>query len=1493
MPSPPKFTSSSTTNSSGRASKSHRSSSDRSERKNANSSTSSLSVTSPQDLDDAMWYDEDQDIDDAIDDDLDEGPDDDDQDDLLRDLDQDDGPMIPDLGIHFHRLTGLLNGMSGRFRSLLQNLQRSAGNLSARLAALQELSEALSMATEDTLLGQFPTNAMVAELVACLGGAQPDRPAAITDWDEDAELAAVLAASGGGQDGQDEVAMYACRCIAHLLEALPDSARSIVKHNAVPLLVEKLQEVTFIDLAEQVLETLAKLSAHNAQAIVRAGGMQAMLQYLDFFSLYVQRTAMTTVANCCREIAPSNLSRVKDVLPMLKNALGHSDARLVEAATSAVCMIFKAFAPRAEMLSEVVGDCDIVHSLLTLLWRITGQSSGPALSAPVYAELLQALATTAGSSYVFAESLIANQSMELIFFLLSGALPTQKPSPTNILLNLAERPSAQVHGALALTTALLPALPNDGIFDPQNYTEKAYMALERRASREDLPIGQLDTHGGTSRRLSSAASKQARSIESRARIQSQWPNFYQRCISWLLPVLIEVCGASAEFDARKEVFASILRMLNYTDVKILEENMAQVPLASFLASVLASRKDDELAVESLQAIELLITKLPKIYDTLLIREGALHEIDLLAAAPGKGQWRAKLIQARWETRKASEAVLKPATSALDACSDVAKCLQDHKIDASGAKNILDRLATLLTQSEAVTSFELLHTGVVDALYTFITSDSYQMPLPDRRDALANMMIAGEQLTASAGSELIKSLHSSLSRMEDFPVAHCVYKGSNSIAQQVRLRLEAESDIAALLPPTFHTMMVSIHGVATVQTLHDFLRPKVELATSGKPMRGISEVLAALAQEDDEDDHEESVPPVLEQIPDESSGTESHSEADATHSDTRSGPCTAPGSESNSDWDMPVEVEAETEAPAMTQSSGQARASRGSYAAAVQSREHAWHLEFWMGSDWMPLNSTLYACVHRAAAQDGNTLENQAVHTVKFRRVPGEAAPAKPAKSLEQRTKTYQVTLPSCIPADAPYRGVLQLLGALHDLVEASRHRYSAMGLDDGLFLNNKLTAKLAQQLNEPLVVISACMPEWTEALPVTFPFLFSFQTRLAYFQATALGRARLLNRYKKLLSQPFDDVLQMLAQVPRQKVRIARNKLLPSAIKVLELYGSGRYALEVEYFDEVGSGSGPTLEFYALVSQAFARADLGIWRGDQRDERDPTYLDTRHGLYPTSDPSISPSTYTSLFMTLGRFIAKALLDDRLIDVPLHPVFFRQLLRQPIELDIDTVQEIDPTFARSLTALKHMPAPDLNDLQLPYTMPGTDTPLSQDVALVSDTNVHQYVKDVVHKVLDIESALNAFREGFNQVMPLNHLRIFSAEELVQLVAHHEEDWSEAALRRAILPDHGFTGESREILDLIAIMTSFDIQERQLFLQWLTGAKRLPMGGFQALQPPLTVVRRDHEPPLTADDYLPSVMTCVNYLKLPRYTSREVMRQRLYTAVHEGLTSFHLS
>jgi hypothetical protein len=104
-------------------------------------------------------------------------------------------------------------------------------------------------------------------------------------------------------------------------------------------------------------------------------------------------------------------------------------------------------------------------------------------------------------------------------------------------------------------------------------------------------------------------------------------------------------------------------------------------------------------------------------------------------------------------------------------------------------------------------------------------------------------------------------------------------------------------------------------------------------------------------------------------------------------------------------------------------------------------------------------------------------------------------------------------------------------------------------------------------------------------LPQHYPFLFPFSTRFSFLQSTSFGYARLILKWQNQQNQSndsgsrHDDTFGYLGRLQRQKVRISRKHLLESAIKVLELYGSLSSVLEVEYFEEVGTGLGPTLEF--------------------------------------------------------------------------------------------------------------------------------------------------------------------------------------------------------------------------------------------------------------------------------------------------------------------------
>ena len=158
----------------------------------------------------------------------------------------------------YRQLGSYMMGLSGRLKTMLNNIKPTA-DPTTRLVTLQELSELLSISTEDTLAGSFQVEQFVRELVKILGGRgadEDDDDEGDEDADEpdkDAALAAALAMSAGGGYDNLEAQVLACRCLANLMEALPGVAHTVVYHGAIPVLCSKLIEISYIDLAEQTL----------------------------------------------------------------------------------------------------------------------------------------------------------------------------------------------------------------------------------------------------------------------------------------------------------------------------------------------------------------------------------------------------------------------------------------------------------------------------------------------------------------------------------------------------------------------------------------------------------------------------------------------------------------------------------------------------------------------------------------------------------------------------------------------------------------------------------------------------------------------------------------------------------------------------------------------------------------------------------------------------------------------------------------------------------------------------------------------------------------------------------------------------------------------------------------------------------------------------------------------------------------------------------------
>lgn len=580
-------------------------------------------------------------------------------------------------------------------------------------------------------------------------------------------------------------------------------------------------------------------------------------------------------------------------------------------------------------------------------------------------------------------------------------------------------------------------------------------------------------------------------------------------------------------------------------------------------------------------------------------------------------------------------------------------------------------------------------------------------------------------------------------------------------------------------------------------------------------------------------------------------------------------------------------------------------------------------------------------------------------------------------------------------------------------------------IDHHHFTSSKLTSKATRQLQDPLAVVTSTFPSWLLQIAATCPFLLPFETRQHLFYSTAFDRERAIGRLQREFqhdNHTDHTDHRVLPRLEKKKCTVSRGDILRQADKIFNELHDPKVLLEVQFEGEVGTGLGPTLEFYALVSREMQRSDWSIWSGDlvevtnenvgeknkgfggkgEKAEKSgrsrsksssssapPTlhYVHHPNGLFPSPLPLHTKSSHLnrvlSRFRLVGKVMAKALMDSRLLDLPLNPALYQWLLAHNINnnnegsnnnknnnntcgggssrntisksvdggsgssnntnanhnklnnnttnnnkalLSIDDLARMDSTVHRFMEQLlqlvhnKHainhnnnlssdekcsqvksllLDGCSLEELSLNFCVPGH--PMVEMMKGGRDEwldvhNVEQYVKLSLEWLLQLgpERQLEALKEGFESLIPLTSLNIFYPHELDTLFCGNPfEAWTPQHLSIYCRVDHGFDLSSAPVQFLFQVLHSFTAQQQRMFLQFSTGSPRLPVGGLKSLSPSLTIVRKSIGAQEDADLFLPSVMTCANYLKLPHYSSLQVTRSKLLTAISEGQKSFHLS
>nr|DAD40895.1 TPA_asm: hypothetical protein HUJ06_015218 [Nelumbo nucifera] len=333
----------------------------------------------------------------------------------------------------------------------------------------------------------------------------------------------------------------------------------------------------------------------------------------------------------------------------------------------------------------------------------------------------------------------------------------------------------------------------------------------------------------------------------------------------------------------------------------------------------------------------------------------------------------------------------------------------------------------------------------------------------------------------------------------------------------------------------------------------------------------------------------------------------------------------------------------------------------------------------------------------------------------------------------------------------------------------------------------------------------------------------------------------------------------------------------------------GRLTVHFQGEEGIDAG-GLTREWYQLLSRVIF--DKGA------------LLFTTVGNESTFQPnpnSVYQTEHLSYFKFVGRVVGKALFDGQLLDVHFTRSFYKHILG--VKVTYHDIEAIDPDYFKNL---KWMLENDISDiLDLTFSMDADEEKLIlyertevTDYELipggrnirVTEDNKHEYVDLVAEHRLTtaIRPQINAFLEGFNELIPRDLISIFNDKELELLISGLPDiDLDDM---RANTEYSGYSAASPVIQWFWEVVQGFSKEDKARLLQFVTGTSKVPLEGFSALQGISGSQRFQIHKAYGSPDHLPSAHTCFNQLDLPEYPSKQHLEERLLLAIHEANEGF---
>jgi len=409
-------------------------------------------------------------------------------------------------------------------------------------------------------------------------------------------------------------------------------------------------------------------------------------------------------------------------------------------------------------------------------------------------------------------------------------------------------------------------------------------------------------------------------------------------------------------------------------------------------------------------------------------------------------------------------------------------------------------------------------------------------------------------------------------------------------------------------------------------------------------------------------------------------------------------------------------------------------------------------------------------------------------------------------------------------------------------------------------------------------------------------FFIDHNTRLTQWEDPRISNPQIAGQavpYSRDYKRKYEYLKQQLkkpSNVPNKiEIKVRRNTILEDSYRQVHSIPSNKVdtlktKLWIEFDGEVGLDyGGVAREWFYLLSKEMFNPYYGLFEYSATDN---------YTLQINPNSGVCNEDHLLYFKFIGRVAGMAVYHGKLLDGFFIRPFYKMMLGKSIELK--DMESVDTEYFNSLIWIKEN---DPSELELAFQVDEENFGQTVSIELrpggketrVTDENKDEYIQLVIEWrfINRVRRQMDQFLAGFNELVPLNLIKIFDEGELELLMCGigsiDVKDWKGNTVYKGDYhPNHIV------IQWYWRVVLSFSNEMRSRLLQFVTGTSRVPMNGFKELYgsngPQLFTIEKWGSP----TNY-PRAHTCFNRLDLPPYESYQQLRDKLIKAI-EGSEGF---